>query len=179
MGKMVVIIPKGDGGYFWGIGLVEFLWKTMTGLLKLLFTSKICFHDVLHRFWEGRRRGTADLKAKLLQQLMAMREAFLYDIFLDYQKAYAALDWDRCMEIFALYGVGPRTLRILWTYWGCLTGRPLFPMIFKVVVDTVILGPAPSKRGNLGPVPAPVARGCYRPLKMLLAPLGDCATQRQ
>ena len=29
----------------------------------------------------------------------------------------------------------------------------------------LIVGPAPSKHGNLGPVPAPVARGCHGPLK--------------
>ena len=31
-------------------------------------------------------------------------------------------------------------------------------------------GPAPSKRGNLGPVPAPVAWGCHGPLKHCYLP---------
>ena len=34
-----------------------------------------------------------------------------------------------------------------------------------------ITGPAPSKRGNLGPVPAPVARGCHGPLNNATCPI--------
>ena len=50
----------------------------------------------------------------------------------------------------------------------------------NAVNDKDRVGPARSKRGNLGTVPAPVARGCHGPLKtLLLAPLGDCATQRR
>ena len=36
--------------------------------------------------------------------------------------------------------------------------------IFTKGLQGQIYGPAPSKRGNLGPVPAPVARGCQGPL---------------
>ena len=49
---------------------------------------------------------------------MAMREAVVYEIFLDLHKAYDALDWDRCREILVAYGVGPRALQILRMYWG-------------------------------------------------------------
>ena len=65
--------------------------------------------------------GTAALEAKLLQHLTAMRYAFLYEVLLDLQKAYGALDWDRCLEILAAYGLGPRALRILRTYWRRLS----------------------------------------------------------
>ena len=65
--------------------------------------------------------GNASLEAKLLQQLMAMRGAFLYKIFLDLQKSYNFLDQDRCLVILAAYGVVPRMLQILQTYWGHLT----------------------------------------------------------
>ena len=119
--QTVVIILKGDGRYFWGIELVEVLWKTATGLLNRRFPSTIRFHDFLHGFRTGRVMGTTDLEAKLLQQLTAMRKAVLRDIFLDLQKAYGALDWDRCLEILALYGVVPRALRLLRTYWVRLT----------------------------------------------------------
>ena len=83
---MLVMIPKGDGGNFWGIGLVEILWKTVTGILNHRFTSMIQFHDVLHRFQAGRGTGNATLEAKLLHHLTAMREAVLYNIFLEIQK---------------------------------------------------------------------------------------------
>ena len=50
-----------------------------------------------------------------------MREAVLHEIFLDLQKAYNALDWNRCLEILAVYGVGPRALQLLREYWGWIT----------------------------------------------------------
>ena len=56
----------------------------------------------------------------MLQKLAAMREEVLYVIFLDLQKAYDALDKERCLEILEGYSVGPRACRILQTYWGRL-----------------------------------------------------------
>ena len=54
-------------------------------------------HDVMHGFWAGRGTGTAALEAKMIQQTTAMREAVLFEVFLDFQKAYDSLDWDRCI----------------------------------------------------------------------------------
>ena len=54
--------------------------------------------------------GRATLKAKLLQHLMAMRELVLFELFLDLQKAYDALDWDTFLEFFAAYGVRSRKI---------------------------------------------------------------------
>ena len=79
--------------------------------------SFIQFHDTLHGFRAGRGTGTTTLKAKLLQKIIAMKETVLHAIFLDLPKAYNALDRDRCLDILVGYGVGPRTLRILRTYW--------------------------------------------------------------
>ena len=50
-----------------------------------------------------------------------MREAVLFKVFLDLRKAYAALDQERALDIITAYGVGPRTVRILRTYWDRLT----------------------------------------------------------
>ena len=50
---------------------------------------------MLHKFRAGRGTETAALEAKLLKQLTAMREAVLFDVFLDLQKAYDIMDWDR------------------------------------------------------------------------------------
>ena len=44
-----------------------------------------------------------------------MKETVLCAIFLNLYKAYGALDIERCLDILAGYGVGPRTIRILWT----------------------------------------------------------------
>ena len=40
----------------------------------------IQFHDTIHGFCTGRGTGTDPLKAKLIQQLTAMKEEVLYDI---------------------------------------------------------------------------------------------------
>ena len=65
----------------------------------------------------GCGKGITTLEAKLLHHMMAMRESVLHTIFLDLNKSYAALDWDRCLDILAGYGEGPQMLRLLHTYW--------------------------------------------------------------
>ena len=80
-------------------------------------------------------------------------------IFLDLHKLYDALYRSRCLEILEGYGVGPRSRRILQTYWRQLTiveraggyygtafqgacgvtqRDPISPTIFNVVVDAVV-----------------------------------------
>ena len=71
--QMVVMIPKRKGE-FRVIGLVEVTWKLMAVILHRRLTTGLLLHDVLHGFREGRGTGTATLKAKLIQQLAAMRE---------------------------------------------------------------------------------------------------------
>ena len=39
---------------------------------------------------------------------------------LELRKAYDDLDREFCLDILAGYGLGPRTLRILRTYWDLL-----------------------------------------------------------
>ena len=89
----------------------------------------------MYGFWSGCGMGTASLKANLLHHLTSMMEAVLFEVFLDLQKAYDALYWDRCIEILALYGVDPKTIRPLQPYWDQLTmvaiaGR-YFTLLFK------------------------------------------------
>ena len=92
----------------------------MAVVINRRFTASITFHEVLHSFWVGCITGTATLDAKLLQQLVSMREEVLYVIFLDLHKAYGALDRDRCLEILEGYRLGPWDLRILQDYWCIL-----------------------------------------------------------
>ena len=106
-----------------------------------------------------------------------MRKAVLFEIFMDIQKYYYSLHWERALEIIAAYGVGPRTVRILWTYWDRLTmvaipagtsdalsmgyqgftqGDPLSPTIFNVVMYTgirhwvAVVTPTEAGRGGIG-----------------------------
>ena len=95
MWQTVVLIPKGTSGDFRGIGLAEVLWKTVTSLLNRRLTAEITFHGVLHSLLVGYSMGTATINDKTIQQLMAMREEVLFEVFLDIQKAYDALEWDR------------------------------------------------------------------------------------
>ena len=131
----------------------------MAAILNRQLTASITYHDFLHGFWAGRDTGTATLEANLLQQIEALREEVLYMIFLDLNKTFDALDRSRCLEILEGYGVGPRSCRLLRTYWrrlsmvdrsggyygeafkgarGVTQGDPLSPTIFNVVVDSVV-----------------------------------------
>ena len=55
------------------------------------FTTSITYHNYLHRFWTGRGTGPATFEVKLLQQVVALREAVLHAIFLELHKAHNAL----------------------------------------------------------------------------------------
>ena len=111
------MIPNGVGTYFREIGLVEVLWKSISGIINRRISSCIQFHDNLHGFCVEIVAGTATLKEKLLQKLIAMMETVLHSIFFDLLKAYNALDRYRCLDILAGCGLVPRMLRILRTYW--------------------------------------------------------------
>ena len=130
--KTVVMIPKGVGTEFRVISLVDVLWKAISGIINRRISSSIQFHDALHGFCAGRGMDTATLEANILQQIISMRETVLHSILIDLHKAYAALDRYRCLYMLMGYGVVPRTLHILRTYW-------------------VQLQMAPKARGHYGP----------------------------
>ena len=65
----------------------------------------------------GRGTGTSTLEANLIHRIIAKRDTVLHYIFLDLKKAYDALDREHCLDILAGYGVGPRKISILRTYW--------------------------------------------------------------
>ena len=117
---MVVMIPKGGGTDFRGIGLVKVLWKAIYGIINRLISSSIQFHDALHGFQVVIGKGTTTLKAKLIHHLIAMRYTVIHYIFLDLRKFYGALDRELCLDILAGYGAGPIMLHIMRTYWDGL-----------------------------------------------------------
>ena len=71
------MVPKGDGGYLWGIGLMDILWRTATDILNRRFTLAIKLHDILHGFRLGHGTRTATPEDQLIQHLTAMREVVL------------------------------------------------------------------------------------------------------
>ena len=90
----MVLIPKGNQEY-WGIRLVDVMWKVVAAVLNCRLTTSITYPNFLHGFRVGRGTGTATLKAKLLQKLAALREEVLYVIFLELHKEYDDLDRSR------------------------------------------------------------------------------------
>ena len=81
------MIPKGGGNNFRGIGLVEVLWKAISGIINHRILPSIQFHDALHGFFAGRGTVTTTLEENLLQQIIAMRETVLHAILLELPKA--------------------------------------------------------------------------------------------
>ena len=112
MCKMVVIISKGNGG-FRSIGIVDILHKALSEVVNWWIGAVVKFHDVLQGLRSGQRTGNAPLEAKLLQQLMAMREEVLYEVLIKIWKFYDDLYIERCMDILVGFGIGPRTERVL------------------------------------------------------------------
>ena len=99
---------------------MEVMWKSTTSIVNWRLTAAIHYHDTLHGFRTVCGTGTATLEAKLLQQLMAMRDAVFHTIFLDLQKVYDTLGRYRCLNILAQYSMGPGKLWILQMYWAWL-----------------------------------------------------------
>ena len=114
--QAVVLIPN-EKKYFCGIGLVEVMWKVVADILNRGLTVFITFHDFLHVFRAGCCTGTATLEAKLIQELAALREEVLYVIFLDFHRAYDALESSRCLDILEGYCVSPWSRWLLHKYW--------------------------------------------------------------
>ena len=92
------------------------VWKVVVVILNCRLTASIIYQYFLHILRAGRGSGTTNRKAKLLQQLAAMREEAMYTIFMDLHKAYDTLDRERFLEILEGYGMGTRSRRIIWIY---------------------------------------------------------------
>ena len=116
-------------------------------------------HDAMPGFRAGRGTGIATLEAKLFQKLAGVSHKPLFQVFLYVRKAYDSLDRGRCMEILRGYGIGQNTVRLISHHWDSLIfvpkvrrflgtsfvmervsmqGYPLYPIIFNIVVDTVV-----------------------------------------
>ena len=95
----VVLIPKPGNNEFRGIGLLEIIWKLIELIINHRLAAKIKFHDALHGFLVQRGCGTANIEAKLRQQLSGFVQQTLFWIFLDLKKAYDTVHRGRLLEI--------------------------------------------------------------------------------
>jgi hypothetical protein len=154
---VIVLLPKGGGDYP-GIGLLDPMWKVVE---KIMVARMSCLklHDCLHGGLPRQGTGMAIMEVKLHQQLAWVDQAPLYQIYLDLKKAYDTLDWTRCLEILAGYGVGPNFLRLQKQFWddakmvchaggnfgepfgagqGVMQEGALSSLMFNVCVDAVV-----------------------------------------
>ena len=90
----MVFLPKGRGEY-WGIRLVEVVWKVCAMVVSCRLNRSGTLHDALHRF----RAGTTTLESRLEQQLAGIAHKPLFQVFLDVRKAYDSLDRGKRVEI--------------------------------------------------------------------------------
>jgi hypothetical protein len=183
---IIILLPKGRGDYF-GIGLLDPIWKVIKKFM-VLWLSAIKLHDCLHGGFPRQGIRTAIMEVKLQQQLAWAEQEPLYQVYLDLQKAYDALDRGRCLRILAGYGVGPNLLRLQKRFWddtkmvcctggnygepfgayqGITQGGPLSSLMFNVCVDCVVrewlhqmMGDDVAQRGDW--------RGCSQSLYCFL-----------
>ena len=80
---------------------MEALRKTVTGRLNWRLMTARGFHNTPHVFRAVWGIGTASIESKMLQHLTQMGEEVLYEIFLELQKLYDALDRDGCLDILS------------------------------------------------------------------------------
>ena len=76
------------------IGIVEVLWKAVSGVANFWIGAVVDLHDMLHGFKAGRGTGTASLEARIIHQITEMGEEVLYKFFLDIIKSYDSLEWE-------------------------------------------------------------------------------------
>jgi hypothetical protein len=154
---ITVLILKGGGEYH-GIGLLEPIWKVLEKVMDLRLEA-IVLHDSLHGCLALQGTGTGIINVKLAQQLAHLEHTPFFGVFIDLGKAFDAMDCNRCLEILALHGVGPKMLRLIQNFWDLMTnvcqakgnygrpfkagrgvtqGGPLLAKLFNIVIDTVV-----------------------------------------
>ena len=104
---IIVLIPKRNSGDFWGMRLLEVLWKVIERVLDERI-SAIPLHDTLHSFQAKRVCGTGIIKAKLAQKLAYLKRVPTYSIFLDLHKAYAVWTATTQLRFFERPGLKSR-----------------------------------------------------------------------
>jgi hypothetical protein len=87
---VIILLPKG-GGNFWGIGLLNPIWKVVEKIMVCRLGTIEC-HPCLHGGLPKRGMGTVTIEAKLAQQSAWMEQEPLCQVFVNLRKAYDHLD---------------------------------------------------------------------------------------
>ena len=153
----VVLIPKGGGDYC-GIGLPKPIWKVIEGVIDKRLKA-ITLYDSLHGCRTGRGTGTAVIEAKLTQQLAHIEQTPFYGVFINLNKAFDAMDWERCLLLLEGHGASLDMRWLIRHFWdeatnvcrasgnygapfkaghGVTQGGPLLAKLFNVIVDAVV-----------------------------------------
>ena len=102
--QMVLLSPKGNRN-FQVVGLVEVIWKMVSVIINREIGTVVWFHEILHGLLTSWKKWIDSLKSKTPQHMMKIREEVLYNLFLDLQKVYDALNRQRCIEFLIGCGV--------------------------------------------------------------------------
>ena len=77
----VILLPKG-GGDSRSNRLIDFIYKTIMGMINCHIGTAIIYHDVLNGLCARRNTGNAYLESNLLQKMAEMIKEILYEVFL-------------------------------------------------------------------------------------------------
>ena len=113
----MILITK-DNTYTQGIGILEVLWKVIEAIFDTRINKAVTFHNILHRFREGRLTGTPVMDLKIAQELASMDQEPLFLLFLELQKAYDNLYGGCLLHILERNRAGQKMRDILEEFWA-------------------------------------------------------------
>lgn len=155
----LVLFPKGDAGQHHGIGLMNTIWKIVTGVLSRRINHAVSFHHCVHEFIPEKGTSTAILEVKLMNTLAAQMHGTVYQVFLDVSKVYDSVSRKRLLELMENYGIGEKMRTLMANFWekqklvikqghyfssefrpfrGVTQGDCVSPTLFNLIVDTVV-----------------------------------------
>jgi Reverse transcriptase (RNA-dependent DNA polymerase) len=153
-----MLLPKGNND-FWGITLLDCLYKLIAAILNQRAAKAIRFHEGVHGFRAECGCQTALREAKSNMQVQEAAGKTYHQIFLDLSKAFDTVDCSRLTQIMQAYRFGFRSMQFFRNCWdasfvtpragrvfgprvpveaGVRQGDVLSPLLFNLVVDLIL-----------------------------------------